>query len=805
MKYKVRRQGENLGEFSLEELTRRRETGEFSGGEYVQLAGALDWQPLDSVIQHGYRTAPSTPPPLATGGLSNPAIIWGLVLFGFVLMMALVFFFARVATQERQRAYQRAYNFNSRQYSNRSHEQPVAVASQPVVWTTNTSTMAEASLRARDFRTRQWLDGYEQRGQRNPECDAEVVKFMETWIARNYGGSAATNDMSLNDESEKLSEDTNCTDPLVLTAVASCAETSTDAIRQYKRALKGFKGSHHKAYPEFNANIELSARLQQRVNSGNATVAYGYEAAALPLLRQCFQDGSFTTNDQQEIAEIFINNWGYNFFWRHAPEVCAIVHDAGPGYRWLALTLDGEHEIIAAWAARGGGYANTVTEPGWQSFNSHLAAARTDLTEAWNSQPMWPLAPERMIYVSLGDSDINEMRLWFDRTTTAQIDYNRAWTDFRWGLRPRWYGNEASLLAIGVAAVNTGRFDTDVPRKYIDAIYDVESEIGESSGEHIFGRADIWPNLQRMYDGYLAAPSQTENRAGWRTSYAVVAYFAGKYDVTRTQLEALDWQPVQQNLAGWGVDLSQMSLEVAARTGPLGVKISAVESLRTMGNTSDALAEYKKIENSDADDRTHQFVTTRIKELQLSLQLEKGQWVDFLPAKNDDPNWNFNLGQFQVLADGALQAKSAPNGHVAYCSITISTNFEVRGQFETVQTSGKNYFQAGLDFGDTSQDRNNWFSFRIRRGNGDSVSIGRGWSRSEIHQQATLNDTTNAFDFIFQNGLVTASVNGGEIFHQARLPAEFSEPRGTLTLGLGALTREGAIIRYRNIQVRNLN
>jgi len=67
MKYKVRRQGENLGEFSLEELTRRRETGEFSGGEYVQLAGALDWQPLDSVIQHGYRTAPSTPPPLATG------------------------------------------------------------------------------------------------------------------------------------------------------------------------------------------------------------------------------------------------------------------------------------------------------------------------------------------------------------------------------------------------------------------------------------------------------------------------------------------------------------------------------------------------------------------------------------------------------------------------------------------------------------------------------------------------------------------------------------------------------------------
>ena len=73
---------------------------------------------------------------------------------------------------------------------------------------------------------------------------------------------------------------------------------------------------------------------------------------ALPLLKKCFSDGSFTTNDQQKIAESLVNGWGYNFYSRHTGEVCAIAHEAGPGYQWLAMVLDGEHEIIAAWAAQ---------------------------------------------------------------------------------------------------------------------------------------------------------------------------------------------------------------------------------------------------------------------------------------------------------------------------------------------------------------------------------------------------------------------------------------------------------------------
>ena len=798
MKYKVRRQGENLGEFSLEELTRRRETGEFSGGEYVQLAGALDWQPLDLVIQHGYRTAPSTPPPLATGSLPNPAIIWGSILFGIVVLIVVVFFLARVATQVRPPA----YNFNSQPYSNRSHEQPVAAASQPVVWTTNTLTAADANKRKRAFLTREWLAGYEQHGQRNPECDAETMRFLNRWIASEGGNDTPATHAWLGEESDKLAGDPHCTDPLVLTIAGQNNVNLFQARHCYERALAAYPGSQHLAFPQFVAHIGLAAQYDH--DSPRIGELY---TAALPLFSKCFADGSFTPDDQQEIAEILVNGWGSRFFQTNAADVCTIIHLAGTNYQWLALSLDGEREINEAWAARGSGYANTVTDQGWQGFNTHLEKAREDLTAAWNLQPLWPLAPERMITVSLGNSDVNGMRVWFDRTTMAQIDYNPAWNAFRWGLRPRWYGNEASLLAFGVAAVNTGRYDTDVPRKYLDAIYDVESEMDLSPGRHIFGRDDIWPNLERMYAGYLAAPSQAENHGSWRTAYAVAAYFAGKYDVAREQLEALDWKPVPQNLTGWGTDLSQMPLEVAARTGTLGLKVSAAEFLSESGDYAGAIKKYDELAAAGPDPRTKQYIQLRLTQLGLAQRLKKGEWVDWLPASEGDPDWVFSLGHARRLPDGALEVESGAKGHILFSQTHVGQNFEVRGQCENVRSSNKN-FQSGIVMGLPDFGGYNWYGFRIKRHDeeGDVVSFSDGWTRDQIVQASALNDITNTFDFVFQGNRVTATVNGVKIFQQAEPPVEISVPDNSYLVGLGAFSDSAdSVVRYRNVQLRELN
>ncbi|HUA39347.1 MAG TPA: hypothetical protein VMA35_13225 [Candidatus Sulfopaludibacter sp.] len=803
MNYRMRRQGEELGVYSLDELRRRRQAGELTGGEYVQEEGKSDWQPLDLVLQQGYRVVPPLPPTAAARSTPGQGLVWVIIAGIGIFFVLFVTFFFYLALNF-QRGFQASINSRRTQPTwSRSGTEGVAVASQPVVWTTNTLTIRDAQKPARQFRLRQWLEAYEQGGHRNPALNAEVEQFIRVWVDRNYGGPEATNTLSLETESDRLANNPACSDPLVLTVAADNSLNYYDSVHRFERALAAYPGSHYAAYPQFYALVRLMRQL-----NNSSDQAGKLDTAALELLPKCFTDGSFTPGDQQEIAEIFVNGWGYSFFSRNADSVCQIVHQAGPSYQWLELVLDGERYIILAWRARGGGYANTVTKEGWQAFEENLARARDVLTRAWKLQPGFPLAPCRMIYVSLGDSGIEQMRVWFDRTLNAQVDYPRAWSDLRWGLRPRWYGSEAALLALGRTAIQTGRFDTDVPRKFFDCVSDVESEMELPAGQHIYGRGDIWPEFQRMYEGYLAEPAESSRRNGWRTSYAVVAYFAGKYRVARNQMEALNWQPLPENLRNWGTDLSLMPLEVAARTGPLGAKISAAESARNAGDVTAALKQYTSLTSAPAADfRTEEFIQHRVAQLTVADNLQQGKWVEWLPENDHDLDWAFSFGKVRRVGPRALEVEYGSQGHMLFSKVPVGENFEVRGRFETIHSSNKN-FQVGLVIGVPDFGNYNWYGFRLKRHDveGDVVCLGVGWSREQIVQQVVLNDVTNAFDFILRNGRLTASVNDVEVFHKAAPPANIQVPENGYLVGLGAFSdSEDTVVRYDDVQLRQLH
>ena len=187
MNYRMRRPGEDLGVFSLEELRRRRESGELAGNEYVQEEGRSDWQPLDLVLQQGYRVVPPPLPAVSKSGL-RPGMIW-LIIGAVVVIFAGFVWLFNYFMVEVQRDMQVAIRSSRGQRAlDQSSTEGMAAASQPVVWTTNTLTERDVQRRAREFRIRQWLDGYEKRGRRNPACDAEVDHFIRVWIDRNYGG-----------------------------------------------------------------------------------------------------------------------------------------------------------------------------------------------------------------------------------------------------------------------------------------------------------------------------------------------------------------------------------------------------------------------------------------------------------------------------------------------------------------------------------------------------------------------------------------------------------------------------------------
>jgi hypothetical protein len=503
-----------------------------------------------------------------------------------------------------------------------------------------------------------------------------------------------------------------------------------------------------------------------------------------------------------------VSGWAKTFFQRQTKPVIELMHQQGAAYQWLALVLAGQDEITQAWQARGNGYANTVSAEAWRGFSNHLKAARKDLTRAWQLHPERALAPDLMIRVSLGDADISEMREWFDRTTTAQLDYPDAWDEMRWGLRPRWFGNYDAMLAFGVTALHTRRFDTDVPRKFFDVVNDLGADQGLPKGEFLFAEDNIWPHLQELYQGYVAQPSLPPyDRDGWRSSYAVVASLAGKYDVAAEQLQALHWEPHPENLTGWYHDLTLLPQEIAARTRSQSAQVNAAEASYEAGNLAAAWQVYHGLLGAtNLDALTESFVRNRAAALEQEQRLDAGGWIDFLPADDQFTGWHVDRGHFQRLPDGALEVHADQAGHLIYSRAQIGTEFEVRGQFEVVRSTTA-AFQGGLVMGIPQWQNDDWYAFRMKRNSdeGDLASFSQHWTERQITAPLKLDSATNSFDVRFQHGRFSAAVNGQEVFKQARPPRGSFVGTNEFMLGLGAFNDSNStVIRYRNVQARRL-
>ena len=800
MDYHLHHQGRELGTASLEDLQARRASGELTGNELVWREGMTEWQALDQVL--GIFT-PQAPPQLPASPVSAPAspvrtpsrysrgaVFW--IATSVLVTLAVVVGVVMVVTNTFRQELPSPVKQTRRIEPSR--------AAQPIPRSTNALTVDVVRGRTREFLMRQWVEGYKERGERNHLRDADGLALIQTWIEVNYGRTT-TNSPNLSQLAERIVNTVGVGDPMLLTVAAFVTDDAQKKIELLERALKGYEDSAHLAYPRLAAVIAL-LEATEFPDERNQLIG-----TALRSFFNCLSDGSITPDDQAEIGEIFVHGWGREFSGR-IPFALGNTARTKPEFSWLANVLEGNSHINFAWRFRGSGYAHTVTETGWAKFREHLAAARTNLVAAWTERPDLPLAPGRMINVSMGDTGGKDMRLWFDRTIAAQVDYPSAWSDMRWGLRPRWHGDIESMLAFGKMAVETGRFDTDVPRKLIDSIQDVESEMELPLGEHIIGRADIWPFVARMYEGYIAH-GNPDHRQGWRSAYSVVSYLGGHYDISTTNLESLDWKTRYRNLHGWGRDLSIYALEAAARTGPLGSRITEAEVLAGRNDAAGALGVYESIqgqaEAAEMENRTRRFIEYRRRTLQLESRLQTGEWVSLLPETNDLA-WNSIAGVRRVAADNSMEIDSGANGHLILCRARVGRAFEVKGTFEIVK-SPETGFEAGVGFGKPSWEDPTWYSFRVTQTKEREVAgnFARGWSYIPIvNRPASLKDGANDFHFSFRDSRLTASVNGTEVMKDFAVPESSRLNIGQHTIAFTGATSAGTIIRYRSLHVRQL-
>ena len=124
--------------------------------------------------------------------------------------------------------------------------------------------------------------------------------------------------------------------------------------------------------------------------------------------------------------------------------------------KWVAASPESATARIAlanayveyAWAARGNGYADSVSGSGWDRFGERIALAKATLMEAARLKEKCPYWYEAMQIVALGEGwNKAQARELFDQAAAFEPTYYHYYREYANFLLPKWYGEEGETQA----------------------------------------------------------------------------------------------------------------------------------------------------------------------------------------------------------------------------------------------------------------------------------------------------------------------------------------------------------------------
>lgn len=351
---------------------------------------------------------------------------------------------------------------------------------------------------------------------------------------------------------------------------------------------------------------------------------------------------------------------------------------------WVLDVTDGQLHLYRAWASRGEGTADTVTDAGWQGFYDHLAQARECLTRAWKLAPDLPEAPSAMIDVAMGAGDrLNEnVMTWFERAEAAQFDHVNAYARMWNALRPRWGGSHEEMYELGLRAMRTGRYDTLVPWQLVVAV----SRIGEDTGEGwdiLASRPEMYGQLCKVDDGYVAALAKRNEDVWFRTHRAGLAWRAGKLDEARKQLDKLgdEWDP--SAFADLGSRNPPAAVgQIYARTGPQAAAVKRGEAAMAAEDWAGALRAFEAAQAAlgKRSGRAAPYFQQRVTLLGRRVALAEGREAVNVQPDASLTSWKTSGGVWRVGPDGAVMGS---RGGQKYCALLLDEplghRFEIAG------------------------------------------------------------------------------------------------------------------------------
>jgi hypothetical protein len=209
------------------------------------------------------------------------------------------------------------------------------------------------------------------------------------------------------------------------------------------------------------------------------------------------------------------------------------------------LTIQGGFNKNYAWDARGSGWANTVTDQGWDLMRQRLLKAQNALEEAWQLDPTDYQAANEMINVELGQGQSRDrMELWFNRAMNVFPDDYAACSNKLYYLEPKWYGSEQAMIDFGRECLAQANWRSRIPLVVVDA-YWAAARYGPNGWQqqvdpkYFQENTAAWNDIAAAYDGCLkySIPSKRIKLA-----YARIAAMGGHWvEAHRAFEETDDW------------------------------------------------------------------------------------------------------------------------------------------------------------------------------------------------------------------------------------------------------------------------
>jgi hypothetical protein len=391
-------------------------------------------------------------------------------------------------------------------------------------------------------------EAYETAGRRDPKWDAparETLRVMSLIWADLPPGMPNGPRHAFDLAGKAVAA--GCDDPMIVYIHARMYDVAIhksmdEAVKLHVGAGAAMKergaGYHpaRRAFTFFRAG-EFLARSKKQLSEEEKKAAQDWLELAAATFAEGLKDVEVPDPLIMEFGEGLATAW--NTLTRDRKPGFDQVHEALLKHRpdsLLAPLLKGRVYVTYAWDARGGGWANSVTEDGWAKMKERLAAAEEALTAAYEKDPFDAEAPTQMLVVELGQGKGRDvMEKWYQRAMKADPDNIAACKKKMYYLEPKWHGGAEPMLEFGRELLKGGNWGALLPFQLVDAHLTLAGYEKDKSGAY-WSRPGVWEDLKSVYDAALAHDPKNDY---WRSFYAKLACRCGQFAEARRQFEAV--------------------------------------------------------------------------------------------------------------------------------------------------------------------------------------------------------------------------------------------------------------------------